>query len=494
MDYPKRIPNVGLVGGKFVDENVSTGLPGSLIPSAWGNAVTDELLAVIKAAGLVPSEDNNAQLLQAIQGLAASDIKRAVRVATTGPIALSGLQTIDGVALVAGDRVLVKDQANAAQNWIYTASANAWSRALDANEDAECTPGHLIIVQAGTAYAGTMWQLANTMPPQVGTTALTFAMTSGRTGVAAGTYRQVTTDAFGRVTAGANPTTLAGFGILDAYTKSWIDANKASLASPAFSGTPTAETANLGTRTSQLANCLFVANTVDKAIASLVGSAPAALDTIYEIAAMFGNDPNFATTLINQVAGKADKGATLAAYGILDAYTKTQGQALEAMVYDPWATMPIGVPIPIFDSSASVPIPPTDRAYRYIKLTAGDPYNNGVLTNEVVSGTAPLLVSFASVALAGSPMNTHTVYLINTERRVLRGGQSGIVEQDQFQGHTLPAATGNGANGPSFDSWGASAMNATKTALVSDGVNGTPRVGLETRAKNIGVTYYMRIK
>lgn len=272
MDYPKRIPNVGLVGGKFVDENVSTGLPGSLIPSAWGNAVTDELLAVIKAAGLVPSEDNNAQLLQAIQGLAASDIKRAVRVATTGPIALSGLQTIDGVALVAGDRVLVKDQANAAQNWIYTASANSWSRALDANEDAECTPGHLIIVQAGTAYAGTLWQLANTLPPQVGTTALTFAMTSGRTGVAAGTYRQVTTDAFGRVIAGANPTTLAGFGILDAYTRSWIDANKASLVSPAFSGTPTAETANLGARTSQLANCLFVANTVDKAVAELVNA------------------------------------------------------------------------------------------------------------------------------------------------------------------------------------------------------------------------------
>ncbi|MEE1888869.1 gp53-like domain-containing protein [Pseudomonas carassii] len=232
MDYPKRIPNVGLVGGKFVDENVSTGLPGSLIPSAWGNAVTDELLAVIKAAGLAPSEDNNAQLLQAIQGLAASDIKRAVRVATTGPIALSGLQTIDGVALADGDRVLVKNQANAAQNWIYTASANAWARSLDANENAECTPGHLIIVQAGTAYAGTMWQLTNTLPPQVGTTPLTFAILYGKTGVAAGDYRKVSVDALGRVTAGANPTTLAGYGIVDA----------APLDSPVLTGTPTAPT------------------------------------------------------------------------------------------------------------------------------------------------------------------------------------------------------------------------------------------------------------
>jgi hypothetical protein len=252
MDYPKRIPNVGLVGGKFADENASTGQPGSLIPAAWGNAVTDELLAVIKAAGLAPSEDNNAQLLQAIQGLAASDIKRAVRVATTGPIALSGLQTIDGVALADGDRVLVRNQANAAQNWIYTASANAWARALDANENAECTPGHLVIVQAGTAYAGTMWQLTNTLPPQVGTTPLTFAMLYGKTGVAAGDYRKVSVDALGRVTAGANPTTLAGYGITDA----------ARLDSPVFTGTPSGPTLAVGVSNDQFATTKHLRDTL----------------------------------------------------------------------------------------------------------------------------------------------------------------------------------------------------------------------------------------
>ncbi|MCX5508394.1 gp53-like domain-containing protein [Pseudomonas sp. BJa3] len=222
MDYPKRIPNVGLIGGKFADENPSTGQPGSLIPAAWGNAVTDELLAVIKAAGFTPSEDDTSQLLQAIQGLAAGDVKRAVRVTTTGPIALSGLQTIDGVALLAGDRVLVKDQANAAQNWIYTASANAWSRALDANENAECTPGHLIIVQSGASYAGSLWQLTNTTPPQIGATALTFAMLLGKTGVAAGSYNQVSVDALGRVIGGSNPTTLAGHGITDGLKKGYL--------------------------------------------------------------------------------------------------------------------------------------------------------------------------------------------------------------------------------------------------------------------------------
>ena len=69
MDYPKSVPNVGLVNGKFIDENTVTGAVGSLIPSEWGNAVTDEVLAVIRAAELDPQEGQNDQLYQAIQKL-----------------------------------------------------------------------------------------------------------------------------------------------------------------------------------------------------------------------------------------------------------------------------------------------------------------------------------------------------------------------------------------------------------------------------------------
>lgn len=67
MDYPKKVPNVGLVNGKFIDEDNDTGLAGSLIPSDWGNAVTDELLNVIQAGGLEPDEDQRDQLLDAIR-------------------------------------------------------------------------------------------------------------------------------------------------------------------------------------------------------------------------------------------------------------------------------------------------------------------------------------------------------------------------------------------------------------------------------------------
>jgi len=67
MDYPKSVPSVGLVNGKFVDENPVAGTPGSLIPAIWGNSVTDELLGVIKGAGVTPDEVDLGQLLLAVR-------------------------------------------------------------------------------------------------------------------------------------------------------------------------------------------------------------------------------------------------------------------------------------------------------------------------------------------------------------------------------------------------------------------------------------------
>lgn len=78
------------------------------------------------------------------------------------------------------------------------------------------------------------------------------------------------------------------------------DATKAPLASPALTGTPTAPTAAGGTNTTQIASTAFV----QAAIAALVASSPAALDTLNELAAALGNDPNFATTVTNALASK----------------------------------------------------------------------------------------------------------------------------------------------------------------------------------------------
>ncbi|MFG0272671.1 tail fiber protein [Pseudomonas sp. zjy_14] len=117
-------------------------------------------------------------------------------------------------------------------------------------------------------------------------------------------------------------TTLAGYGIVDGATKTELG-TKAPLASPAFTGIPTVPTAAAGTNSWQTANCAFVQN----AIAALVASSPAALDTLNELAAAIGNDPNFATTMVNALAGKANKATTLAGYGIVDGATKTEVNA-----------------------------------------------------------------------------------------------------------------------------------------------------------------------
>lgn len=197
----------------------------------------------------------------AIQGL---DPKQSVKAASTANIAtLSGTMTIDGIALAAGDRILVKDQTATAQNGIYVVSAGAWSRALDANTWGELVSAY-VFVEQGTTNADNGFLCTIETGGTLDTTAVTFVQFSGAgqiiagagltktgntidvatasatrivvnadsidlatTGVAASTYKSVTVDAYGRVTAGTNPTTLAGYGITDAQP---LDATLTALA------------------------------------------------------------------------------------------------------------------------------------------------------------------------------------------------------------------------------------------------------------------------
>ncbi|MEW5892376.1 MAG: phage tail protein [Pseudomonadota bacterium] len=171
------------------------------------------------------------------------DGKQSVRVATTAAIALAGLQTIDGVVLVAGDRVLVKDQAAGAENGIYVAAAGAWARATDADSGTKLNAGALVPVEAGTVNADTIWMLK--------------------------------TD--GAIIIGATPIAFQWAGGLNAPTQVAGD-NSAKIANTAF---------------------------VQAAIAALVASSPAALDTLNELAAALGDDANFAATVTNALALKA---------------------------------------------------------------------------------------------------------------------------------------------------------------------------------------------
>ena len=118
-----------------------------------------------------------------VQGL---DTKDSVRVATTANITLSGTQTIDGVALSVGDRVLVKDQSSASENGIYVVAAGSWSRSSDFDEPSELK-GAFTYVEEGTVNEAAGFVQSGAGSIVVGTTDINFTQFSGAGSVTAGT-------------------------------------------------------------------------------------------------------------------------------------------------------------------------------------------------------------------------------------------------------------------------------------------------------------------
>lgn len=116
------------------------------------------------------------------QGL---DVKGSVKVATTANIALSGLLTVDGVTLVAGNRVLVKNQDLPEENGIYVVASGAWARSSDLSLAAQF-PGAFTFVEEGTLFANSGWVCATDAPVTVGTTPILFEQFSGAGQITAG--------------------------------------------------------------------------------------------------------------------------------------------------------------------------------------------------------------------------------------------------------------------------------------------------------------------
>jgi len=106
-------------------------------------------------------------------------IKAPCRAATTAAITLSEEQTVDGVALVTGDRCLVKDQASGVENGIYTVDTGDWSRSADADGSRDWATGSMVKIVAGTTNGGNIGELTTTGTIVVDTTSLTFVMRTG---------------------------------------------------------------------------------------------------------------------------------------------------------------------------------------------------------------------------------------------------------------------------------------------------------------------------
>lgn len=128
------------------------------------------------ANGTTSSDAVNYQQLQdAITAAQAGiDAKNSCRAASTANLTLSGAQTIDGVSVIAGDRVLVKNQTSAPENGIYVAAAGAWARSTDCDTTAEYTSAAFTFIEEGTTLGGTQWKVSTTGAITVGTTSVTW--------------------------------------------------------------------------------------------------------------------------------------------------------------------------------------------------------------------------------------------------------------------------------------------------------------------------------
>lgn len=205
--------------------------------------------------------------------------------------------------------------------------------------------------------------------------------------------------------------------------------------------------------------------------------------------------------------------------------------------YSKWMSRAIGEVFAIQTDLTGAEIPPnTSPDFRYIVLTASDSYNDGALTDESVSGSAPEITATAVIDYPASPMHGQTVRLINTERRFLRAGSAGTTETSANKEHTHTAtAASNGAHTHSASTANAGShshsvpvgslqhrllyddgSSITAAYASSPGTSGsagshnhsvtvnsagahthtitvTSQGGAESRPYNVGITYFMRI-
>jgi hypothetical protein len=106
-----------------------------------------------------------------MEKLPSAAYKQSVRCTTTGNITLSGTQTIDGISVVAGNRVLVRFQVIGSQNGIYVVAAGAWSRAADADSATEIAAA-IVRVDSGTTHGGKLWTTTFKTTDTIGTTVM----------------------------------------------------------------------------------------------------------------------------------------------------------------------------------------------------------------------------------------------------------------------------------------------------------------------------------
>jgi hypothetical protein len=161
----------------------STGIAVRTTTNTWAQrSIQNSIDPASTASVTITNGDGVAGNPQVNVNTSNSSTKLAVFVATTANITLSGLQTIDGVALGGDERVLVKNQSTASQNGLYVSASGAWTRATDYNTDSEAALGTLIYVQYGTANGGNWYKQDTAGSIALGTDSLAYSEVFGAAG------------------------------------------------------------------------------------------------------------------------------------------------------------------------------------------------------------------------------------------------------------------------------------------------------------------------
>lgn len=260
-------------------------------------------------------------------------------------------------------------------------------------------------------------------------------------------------------------------------------------ASPTFTGTPKAPTAAAGNNSTQLATTAFV----QVAIAALVDSSPGALDTLNELAKALGNDPNFATTMTNALAGKMDKSANGADIADISAFLNNLGLGAGS-------ALPVGVPVPWPLASApdgwlkcngaaftAAQYPKLALAYPGLRLPdlrgefvrgwddgRGADSGRAILTSQNATSLRTAAMEYAGSDVAGSGFAVGTAFASND---------------------SLSTAEPAGAKAPNNGTPSASSRDNAMIAsqdISFEGLKGTGAYWITVRPRNIAFNYIVR--
>ena len=357
------------------------------------------------------------------QGL---DAKASCIAATTADITLSGTQTVDGVVLIATDRVLVKNQTAPAENGLYLCASGAWTRTTDADTWDELRSA-FVFIEKGTVYADTGWVCTIDSGGTLGTTAVTWAQFSGAGSYTASTGLTLTGTAFSltapvTVALGGTNATSAGitsFNNITGYTASGAtgttSTNLVFSASPTLTGTLTAAAGAFSSTLTSAANTITSASAAALAV-GLNGATNSAFTV------------DSSTAL--QVAGLKITGAVT---GGTVAVVATDSGSATNLTLNAKGTGTIGIGSV---STGAVTITPATTISGTLGVVGVATLGNGAILGIPASGTVTNLTGTASIDINGTVgATTPTTAAVTT---LAASGDSAFTSTGALQ---IPAST-----------------------------------------------------